>query len=230
MQTLLWVLVAGFFTGYFVLEGLDFGVGMMLARGTKAERNRLARSISPLFLGNEVWLVAAVGLVIGAFPALETTQGPRLYPLIVIILLAWMVRDAGLWFRGRTTGDWWDRAIALASLVLPFSWGFLLTDVAEGGPAIARPLPIVGGIVAVAVVFLHGRFFATANRYAAVTSAVIAMAVLAVLLANRPADAAGSATLDLLAAFVLPALPLLLGVQVWLWRVSRRSTGLPGFF
>jgi hypothetical protein len=91
-------------------------------------------------------------------------------------------------------------------------------------------LPIVGGIVAVAVVFLHGRFFATANRYAAVTSAVIAMAVLAVLLANRPADAAGSATLDLLAAFVLPALPLLLGVQVWLWRVSRRSTGLPGFF
>jgi cytochrome bd-type quinol oxidase subunit 2 len=230
MQTVLWILVTFFFTGYLVLEGFDFGVGLLLARGAATQRDELARRISPLFLGNEVWLIAAVGLLIGAFPHLESTQGPRLYPIIVIILLGWMARDAGLWFRARANRDWCDRAIALASLVLAFGWGFLLTDIAEGGSTIARPLPVLGGIVAIGLSLLHGWLFANQSRYALATAAVIGIAAAATLLANRPDLGAGSATLNLLAAFVLPALPLLIAVQVWLWRLCQRPVSQPGFF
>lgn len=53
------------FCGYFVLGSLDYGVALV-ATG-RAELDR----ISPFFLGNEVWLVAAVGLLFGAFPLNE---------------------------------------------------------------------------------------------------------------------------------------------------------------
>jgi cytochrome bd-type quinol oxidase subunit 2 len=218
MSTLLWLVLVFFLTGYLVLDGFDFGVGMTMGRGTPERRDRLARRISPLFLGNEVWGVAAVGVLIGAFPSTESIQSPRLYPFVVAILLSWMARDAGLWFRSRTRGDWCDPLIAAASAVLTFSWGYVLTDIA------------VGGLAAIAVALLHGRAFLAGRRYALATAVGLAAAVALPLLINRPDVAAGSTTLELLAVFVLPALPLLLAAQVWLWRLCRRPADAPGFF
>lgn len=230
MSTLFWTLVVILLTGYLVLEGFDFGVGMSLIRGPAAARDQRARTISPLFLGNEVWLVAAVGLLIGAFPAIEATQTPRLYPLIVGILFGWLVRDAGLWFRRRADRDRCDRAVALGSVLLAFCWGYLLIDIAQGGTAVLRPLPFVGGIVAIGLSYVHGQAFLRSARYAVVTGAVIAVAAIIALLTSRPDVAAGNATLNLLAAFVIPALPFMIAVQVWLWRACRGNATLPGFF
>lgn len=230
MSTLFWTLVVVFLTGYVVLEGFDFGVGMSLVRGPAEARDRRARLISPLFLGNEVWLVAAIGLLIGAFPGIEETQAPRLYPLIVAILCGWLVRDAGLWFRRRADRDWCDRAIVVGSLVLAFCWGYLLTDIAQGGTAVLRPSPFVGGVAAVGLSFAHGQAFLRNARYAAITGVVIAAAAMIALLTNRPDVAAGNATLNLLAAFVIPALPFLVAAQVWLWRACRGNATRPGFF
>jgi cytochrome bd ubiquinol oxidase subunit II len=230
MSTLFWTLEVVFLTGYLVLEGFDFGVGMSLVRGSVESRDRRARTISPLFLGNEVWLVAAVGLLIGAFPSIEAAQTPRLYPLIVGILCGWLVRDAGLWFRRRADRDWCDRAIAAGSVVLAFCWGYLLTDIAQGGTALLRPLPFAGGIVAIGLSFVHGQAYLRNARYAVVTGAVITIAAMVALLLNRPDTAAGTGTLNLLAAFVIPALPFLIAAQVWLWRACRGNSTRPGFF
>jgi cytochrome bd-type quinol oxidase subunit 2 len=230
MSTLFWTLEVIFLTGYLVLEGFDFGVGMSLIRGPAEARDRQARTISPLFLGNEVWLVAAIGLLVGAFPAVESTQAPRLYLLIVGILCGWLIRDAGLWFRRRADRDWCDRAVAVGSVVLAFCWGYLLTDIAQDGSAVLRPLPFVGGIVAVGLAFLHGQAFLRNAWYAAITGTVIAAAAMTALLLNRPDTAAGNATLNLLAAFVVPALPFLIAVQVLLWRACRGNASRRGFF
>ncbi len=230
MSTVLWIVLVFFLTGYLVFEGSDFGVGMTMGHGTPERRDRLARSISPLFLGNEVWGVAAVGVLLGAFPAIESTQSSRLYPFVVTILLGWMARDAGLWFRSRTRGDWCDPLIAVASAVLAFSWGYVLTDIALGGPGILRLGPALGGLAAVAAALLHGRAFLAGRRYFLATGTVVAAVIAIPLLLNRPDVAAGSTTLVLLAAFVLPALPLLLAAQIWLWRLCRRPADAPGFF
>lgn len=230
MSTLFWTLEVVFLTGYLVLEGFDFGVGMSLVRGPVESRDQRARTISPLFLGNEVWLVAAVGLLIGAFPSIEAAQTPRLYPLIVGILCGWLVRDAGLWFRRRADRDWCDRAIAAGSGVLAFCWGYLLTDIAQGGTALLRPLPFAGGVVAIGLSFVHGQAHLRNARYAVVTGAVITIAAMVALLLNRPDTAAGNSTLNLLAAFVIPALPFLIAAQVWLWRACRGNSTRPGFF
>lgn len=230
MSTFFWTLVVVFLAGYLVLEGFDFGVGMSLVRGSAESRDRRARTISPLFLGNEVWLVGGVGLLIGAFPDLEATQAPRLYPLIVGILCGWLLRDGGLWFRRRADRDRCDRAVAAGSLVVAFCWGYLLTDIAQGGTAILRPLPFVGGLVAVGLSYVHGQAYLRNSWFAVGSGAVIAAAALVSLLPNQPGTAAGNATLNLMAAFVAPALPFLVAAQVWLWRVCRGNSGRPGFF
>ena len=226
MSALLWVLVTFFFVGYLVLEGANFGVGMRLVRGDLEYRNRLARAISPRFLGSEVWLVAAAGLLTAAFPKTEAARTPDLYPVIVTILLGWMVRDAGLWFRGRWRPEWCDRAVALGSFVLAGGWGFALVRLVTG----TVWWPLLTAVAAVVVAWLYGGTFLAGFRPAAAVGAVIAAAAAVVLLTRQPPHAAGSTTLILLAAFVLPALPFLLAAQVWLWRACRRPVSQPGFF
>src|ERR1700738_1074170 len=85
-------------SGYFALEGVDFGVGMILPLLGRTEQRRhlVVNSMGRVFLGNEVWLVAVIGLLAGAFPALDEGLLTGMYPLFVIILVAWITRDAGV--------------------------------------------------------------------------------------------------------------------------------------
>ncbi len=103
-----------------MLAGADVGVGMLLPWLGRDQRERrlVIASFAPFFLGNEVWLVAA-GLVAGAFPGLEHRLLEELYPLVVVLLIGWVVRDMGLWLRGRVdAAAWrsvWDGAIVAGS-------------------------------------------------------------------------------------------------------------------
>src|SRR5262245_37088603 len=65
------VVVAFFWSGYFLLEGFDFGVGMLLPflPRDEAERSVMFESIGPVWDGNETWLVVAGGATFAAFPA-----------------------------------------------------------------------------------------------------------------------------------------------------------------
>ncbi|WP_328791402.1 MULTISPECIES: cytochrome d ubiquinol oxidase subunit II [unclassified Streptomyces] len=123
--------------GYLALESVDFGMGMLFwfAR-TERDRERARRAVVPLFLANEVWLVAFVGLLLGALPLLEGELLTALRVPVVMVLGAWVLRDAALWFRtALPSGGWrrlWDVVLPVASLVLALVWGTLLAALIRG--------------------------------------------------------------------------------------------------
>ncbi|NEA55090.1 cytochrome d ubiquinol oxidase subunit II [Streptomyces sp. SID13666] len=137
MDVFWYALVGLLLAGYLALESLDFGVGMLLPlAGTETDRARMRRTVVPLFLANEVWLVAFGGLLFGALPLLE---GELLYALrqpLLAVLCAWFLRDAALWFRTAHPGTgWrrsWDIVVPAASLVLAAGWGAVLATLIRG--------------------------------------------------------------------------------------------------
>src|SRR5262245_34818063 len=92
---LLWFVIVGFFwAGYFLLEGFDFGVGMLLPFLPKddAERGIMLRSIGPVWDGNEVWLVVAGGATFAAFPAWYASMFSGFYIALLLVLVCLIVR------------------------------------------------------------------------------------------------------------------------------------------
>ncbi|WP_033299429.1 cytochrome d ubiquinol oxidase subunit II, partial [Nocardiopsis gilva] len=100
---LIWFLtIAILWTGYFVLEGFDFGVGMLLPVLGKdnTDRRVMINSIGPIWDGNEVWLITAVGATLAAFPAWYASMFSGFYLPVLIILLALIVRGVAFEYRG----------------------------------------------------------------------------------------------------------------------------------
>ncbi|WP_149179213.1 cytochrome d ubiquinol oxidase subunit II [Streptomyces sp. TRM49041] len=180
MDIFWYALIGLLFTGYLALESIDFGVGLLflLAREER-DRERLRRGVVPLFLANEVWLVATVGLLFGALPLLEGELLHALRTPVVLLLSAWYLRDAALWFRTAHPGaGWrrtWDVVLPAASLVLAAGWGAVLAALIRGlstdghGHAVAaagdvaHPLALLGAALVVAACLRQGTLF-TARR------------------------------------------------------------------
>ncbi|GGK88412.1 hypothetical protein Ppa06_53540 [Planomonospora parontospora subsp. parontospora] len=163
---ILWtVLFAVLLIGYFALEGANIGLGMLLpALGrTQEGRDRIVAAMAPFVLAGEVWLVAVAGTLFGVYPQAEGEVLFGLYPLVVCLLVSWIVRDAGLWFRRRADGPaWragWDRMICLGSWGLALSWGAALTALATG--LSITPAALAGAAALAALLAFHGRAFAS---------------------------------------------------------------------
>ena len=173
-QTLWLMLLGGLLMGYLTLDGATFGVGMLrlwLAHD-EVERRLTLNVVGPFFLGNEVWIVATVGVLFGAFPALEGSLLAAYYPLVVLIVGSLITRDAGIWFRSRAESPrWrsrWDRTIAVASLMLALGWGLLLGNLIQGvpsehsaplGAALFDPFALLCGLTFVMLTACHGAVF-----------------------------------------------------------------------
>jgi len=91
----LWFIVdVLFWVGFFVLEGFDFGVGMLhsfLGR-SDSERRVLINTIGPVWDGNEVWLIVAGAVIFAAFPSWYATMFSTFYLALVVLLVALMLR------------------------------------------------------------------------------------------------------------------------------------------
>jgi cytochrome d oxidase subunit CydB len=258
MDIIWFVVFALLLVGYFALEGFDLGVGMLLpflGRGQEG-RDRLVAAIAPYVLANEVWLVAVAGTLFGVFPSLDAEVLGGLYPLMVTLLVSWMLRDAGLWFRRRLDGRlWrptWDVIICAGSFGLALSLGSALAAAATG--LRVTPLSLLGGVLVAALFAFHGRTFIGWRLAGAVgeertwaellRSAVFAGLPAAVVLAatgRQLFDAMAPAeTLSALGIVALPLVPIMVAAQVWVWRTFRPLHGtrngdgpyarLPSFF
>jgi cytochrome bd ubiquinol oxidase subunit II len=133
-------LLAFFWTSYFVLEGFDFGVGILLPvlGKSEADRSTMFRSIGPLWDGNEVWLVIAGGATFAAFPVWYATMFSGFYLALLLILGFLIVRVLSFEWRERTDNSTWKAFWAwmntIGSIGAPFLWGVVLATLLHGVP------------------------------------------------------------------------------------------------
>ncbi|MEV1290961.1 cytochrome d ubiquinol oxidase subunit II [Pseudonocardia sp. NPDC049635] len=184
LPTVWFLAVAVLWTGYLVLEGFDFGVGMLLRAFGRTEDDREVAlgAIGPVWDGNEVWLIAAVGAMFAAFPAWYAATFSGFYLPVLFVLLALIVRGVGLEYRPkRDDTAWrarWDLLIGFGSLVPSFVWGMVLANLVRGLPTrVTEPgsgantvvtaslgelfngYAVLGGVLTTALFLLHGAVF-----------------------------------------------------------------------
>ncbi len=131
LVVLCWVL-------FLVLEGFDFGVGLLgpLLGRDDHERGVVVRTVGPFWDGNEVWLVAAIGVTFAAFPDWYSALLAGLYLPMVALLLLLAGRGVALEFRGKGDGERWrrrcDGVLAGCSAGIVLVLGAVLAVMARG--------------------------------------------------------------------------------------------------
>src|SRR5690242_10566862 len=119
LQILWFCLIAFFWAGYFLLEGFDFGVGMLLPflPRNERERNVMFETIGPVWDGNEVWLVVAGGATFAAFPAWYATMFSGFYLALLLILVFLIIRVVSFEWRGKGHSPRWRAVWTAANVV-----------------------------------------------------------------------------------------------------------------
>ena len=130
LQDFWYLLIAVLWIGYFFLEGFDFGVGMLTKFLARDEVNRrvLINTIGPVWDGNEVWVVTAIGATFAAFPHWYATMLSGFYVPFLLVLLALIVRNVAFEYRGKSEArhrSAWDWCIFVGSLLPPLLWGLV---------------------------------------------------------------------------------------------------------
>ncbi len=177
LPTLWFILIAVLWTGYFVLEGFDFGVGALLPvlGGNETERRVLINTIGPVWDGNEVWVIVAGGATFAAFPDWYATLFSGFYLPLLLILVALILRGVAFEYRGkRDEPVWrarWDLAIMIGSVVPAILWGVAFANIFRGVPinsdkefvgnfwTLLNPYALLGGLTTLTLFVLHGAVF-----------------------------------------------------------------------
>jgi cytochrome bd ubiquinol oxidase subunit II len=177
LPNLWFILIAVLYIGYFVLEGFDMGVGILLPFVGKDETRRrmMINTIGPHWDGNEVWLLTAGGATFAAFPRWYASLFSGFYLPLFLMLLALIVRGVAFEFRSKDTNPrWratWDWAIFLGSFIPALLWGMAFSNFVRGVAIDANqnivgsffdllnPYALVGGLATLAVFTLHGAIF-----------------------------------------------------------------------
>lgn len=177
LSTLWFVIVAVFWTGFFVLEGFDFGVGVLhrVVGRTDVERRVAINTIGPLWDGNEVWLVVAGASMFAAFPAWYATWFSALYLALVLVLVALIVRGVSFEFRGKSSHPrWrstWSGTLVAGSAAAPLLIGLGLGDLLAGLPLdsdgeftgdfwdLLTPYGLLVGLTLAVLCLVHGATF-----------------------------------------------------------------------
>ncbi|MEU9782092.1 cytochrome d ubiquinol oxidase subunit II [Streptomyces phaeochromogenes] len=172
------VLIAVLWTGYFFLEGFDFGIGVLtklLARN-RTEKRVLINTIGPVWDGNEVWLLSAGGATFAAFPEWYATLFSGFYLPLLLILVCLIVRGVAFEYRAKRPEEQWQRnwenAIFWTSLLPAFLWGVAFGNIVRGVKIdqdfeyvgnlwdLLNPYAILGGLVTLSLFTFHGAVFA----------------------------------------------------------------------
>jgi len=198
------IVIAILWTGFFVLEGFDFGVGMLHSAVGKddAERRAAINTIGPLWDGNEVWLIVAAAAIFAAFPGWYATMFSGFYLAFVLVLVALIIRGVSFEYRGkRDAARWrrtWDGLMVAGSVAAPLLIGVGLGDLLAGVPinsaqefagslaSLLQPYALLTGITVVLISVMHGATFLTLKTTGQ-------MRERAAVIARRVAPATGAA-------------------------------------
>ena len=172
------ILIAVLWVGYFVLEGFDFGVGMLLpVLGGRDEQQRrvLINTIGPVWDGNEVWLLVAGGATFAAFPEWYASLFSGFYLALLLILVALILRGVAFEYRGKVDSPaWrarWDVAIIVGSAIPALLWGVAFGNIVRGVQLdenhhyvgnlfdLLNPYALLAGLVTLTLFATHGAIF-----------------------------------------------------------------------
>ncbi|MDX9723746.1 MAG: cytochrome d ubiquinol oxidase subunit II [Myxococcota bacterium] len=175
---ILWfVLIGVLFTGFFFLEGFDYGVGILLPVLGKDDIGRrvVINTIGPHWDGNEVWMITAGGAIFAAFPHWYATMFSGFYIALTLMLAALILRGVAFELRSKfespTWRQRWDWAIIFGSFVPALLWGVAFTNLVRGVPIneemtyvggfldLLNPYSLLGGVVSLLIFTLHGAAF-----------------------------------------------------------------------
>jgi cytochrome d ubiquinol oxidase subunit II len=179
LQDLWFCLIGFFFAAYFVLEGFDFGVGLLLPflPRNEEERSTMFRTIGPVWDGNEVWLVIAGGSMFAAFPTWYATMFSGFYIALLLLLVFLIVRVLSFEWRERNEQSrWlgvWAWANTIGSLGAALIWGVAFSNLLYGVPInsshdfvgtfsdLFNLYTLLGGIAVVLLFAFHGATYLT---------------------------------------------------------------------
>jgi cytochrome d ubiquinol oxidase subunit II len=240
LQTLWFVLICVLWIGYFILEGFDFGVGMLLrALGRdEVEKHMIVHSIGPVWDGNEVWLIVAGGATFAAFPGWYASLFSGFYPALFLILFALILRGVSFEFRSKSDSPrWsatWEWTTVIGSGATALLWGVAWANIVHGVPLNAQhevttniwgllhPYALLGGLTTLVLFLAHGAIFlslrtrgelvARARALARPVSALAALLVIAFLVWTAVDQASPGGVK--VSALVLAILAMLLALAV----------------
>jgi cytochrome d ubiquinol oxidase subunit II len=236
LQTLWFILICVLWLGYFVLEGFDFGVGMLIRHVARddAERRMVLHSIGPVWDGNEVWLLVAGGATFAAFPGWYASLFSGAYLALFLVLFALIARGVAFEFWGKDDRrGWrstWEWALLLGSLVPALLWGVAWANIVRGLPMNAahdvtgnlfdllNPYALLGGVASLLLFLSHGAIFLTLRTDGAVAQRAAAVA-------RRAAPAAAVAVAGFLAWTIIRQADGA-GVQGWSLAAAVVAVGL----
>jgi cytochrome d ubiquinol oxidase subunit II len=170
-------LIAVLWAGYFVLEGFDFGVGILLPFVGRGDRDRaqVLRTIGPVWDGNEVWLIVAGGATFAAFPEWYASVFSGFYLAFALLLVGLILRGIGIEYRGKAATAqgrrWCDAAVVVGSFLPALLLGVAFADFVRGVQLdghhvvtggffdLLTPYALLGGLTTLSLFLFHGALF-----------------------------------------------------------------------
>jgi len=159
---------------YFITDGFDLGLGIMLPFiGKNDEEKRLVYAfMGPLWDGNEVWLITAGGVTFAAFPKAYAVMFSSLYSPLMLILFGLIIRGVSYEFREKTENIFWkrlwDTCMFLGSFISAFILGVAFANIFKGISidnkgyfhgtilTLLNPYGLLGGVLFILMFMLHG--------------------------------------------------------------------------
>lgn len=183
LNTIWFILIVVLYVGFFILEGFDFGVGILLPFLSKDKdpaqvdykRRLMINTIGPHWDGNEVWFLTAGGATFAAFPEWYATMFSGFYLALFVVVLALIVRGVAFEYRSKTDDPRlrkvWDWCLFVGSLVPPLLIVVALANMVRGVPinaemqyvgnffTLLNPYALLAGVTAVLTFTLYGAIF-----------------------------------------------------------------------
>lgn len=195
LNTIWFILLFVLFSGFFVLEGFDYGLGILLPiiGKTDTERRQMINSIGPVWDGNEVWMITAGGAMFASFPHVYATLFSGFYLALFLMLAALIIRGVAFEFRSKNSAPAWrktfDMCIFFGSLIPALLWGVTVGNLIQGTPIDAHmhfaggfldllsPYTILCGIAFILVFVFHGALYVAIKTTGAIAERARATAL-----------------------------------------------------
>jgi cytochrome d ubiquinol oxidase subunit II len=186
-------LVGVLIIGYAILDGFDFGVGILsLFAKDEKERRIYMNAIGPVWDGNEVWLLTGGGALFAAFPVVYATVFSGFYLALMLLLVALIARAVSFEFRSKVeSSSWrriWDWAFSMGSLLPALLFGVAIGNILHGVPVDANgnylgsflellnPFSVGVGLLSVVLFTMHGAIYLASKTEGDLRTRVVAWA------------------------------------------------------